>query len=112
MEKLTVEQRRMVIDYYTTKLVEEWPAALTGQQIENRMYEAALLMEARLNRFINKYTFNNLIEFMLDQQTFDRDPAGWLNENGGWEDTAPRRYYWKQYMDDMISALINDIAGV
>lgn len=111
MEKLTVEQRRMVIEYYAQKLVEEWPAVLTGIQVESRMYEAALLMEARLNRFVNKVTFNNLIELMLDYQTFDRDPAGWLEENG-WEDTAPRQYHWKQYMNDMISALINDVAGM
>ena len=109
--KLTVAQRRMVIEYYATKLVEEWPAVLTGIQVEKRVYEAALAMEWRLNKFVNKITFNNLIEFMLDQQTFDRDPDGWLNENG-YEATEFTRENWKHYHNDMISALINDIAGI
>lgn len=111
MEKLTVEQRRMVIDYYATKLVEEWPAVLTGEEIEKRLYEAALKLEWRLNKFVNKTTFNELIEYMLDQQSFDRDPDGWLNENG-YEATEQTREYWRTHLTDMISTRINDIAGV
>lgn len=111
--KLTVEQRRMVIDYYATKLVEEWPAVMTGIEVENRLYEAALMMEHRINKFINKDSFNNLIEFMLDQQTFDRDPDGWLYENGHGDNVKPSVVEdWKHYLDDMVSALINDIAGI
>ena len=109
--KLTVEQRRMVIEYFAQKLVEEWPAVLTGEQIEKRLYEAALKMELRLNKFVNKSTFNNLIELMLDQQTFDRDPESWLYENG-YLNTSETRWYWKNHHEDMISALINDIAGI
>jgi hypothetical protein len=111
LEKLTVEQRRMVIDYYATKLVEEWPAEMNGLEIEQRLEDAHRELAWRTNKAISSELFNNLIEFMLDYQTFDRDPAGWLNEHG-WADTAPRRYYWKQHMNDMIFALINDIAGV
>lgn len=111
MEKLTVEQRRMVIDYYATKLVEEWPAVLTGIEIEKRLYEAALKMEGRINKFINKYTFNELIEAMLDQQSFDRDPQGWLYENGH-EDNAQQVLQTKHRFEDIISDLINQIAGV
>lgn len=111
MEKLTVAQRRMVIDYYATKLVEEWPAVLTGEEIEKRLYEAALQLEWRLNKFVIKPVFNNLIEFMLDQQSFDRDPQGWLHENGH-EDSAKQILATKEYHEDMISSYINDIAGV
>lgn len=111
MEKLTVAQRRMVIDYYATKLVEEWPAVLTGIEIEKRLYEAALKMEARLNKFVNKYTFNALIELMLDQQSFDRDPDGWLNEQG-YDANDAQKWYQKNYFEDMISDRINQIAGV
>lgn len=111
MEKLTVAQRRMVIDYYATKLVEEWPAVLTGEEIEKRLYEAALKMEGRINKFINKYTFNELIEFMLDQQSFDRDPDGWLEENG-WDNSNDTKLRWGYYFVDVVSARINDIAGV
>lgn len=111
MEKLTVAQRRMVIDYYATKLVEEWPAVITGIEIEKRLYEAALKLEWRLNRFVNKSIFNELIEFMLDQQSFDRDPEGWLDEQG-FVPTSEKVFNMKHYFEDIISAKINDIAGV
>jgi hypothetical protein len=111
LEKLTVAQRRMVIDYYATKLVEEWPAVLFGIEIEARLYEAALKLEWRLNRFVNKTIFNQLIEHMLNEQAFDRDPEGWFNENGI-EDTEANKLDWQHYFKDIISAKINDIAGV
>lgn len=111
MEKLTVAQRRMVIDYYATKLVEEWPQVLTGEEIEKRLYEAALKLEWRLNKFVNKSIFNRLIEHMLDQQSFDRDPDGWFNENGI-EDNEANKLDWQHYFEDIISTKINEIAGV
>lgn len=101
----------MVIDYYATKLVEEWPAELTGLEVEKRLYEAALKMEGRINKFINKTEFNVLITYMLDQQSFDRDPYGWMDENGH-PQTVDARWSWKVYFEDIISDRINQIAGV
>jgi hypothetical protein len=82
---LTREQRRMVIEFYATQCAaempsDEMPKAEFYQDLHREEYRLRAMKG--IEKVIPEVYWTDLIEELLEYQSFDRDPAGWLEENG------------------------------
>lgn len=106
---LTVEQRRMVIEYFATKCVEEMPSEdMPKAEFFRDLHSEEWRLEAMkaIERVINEDDWSRLLEELIRYQSFDRDPEGWIYENG-YEDTVQRV---REYLNDEASVQINVVA--
>lgn len=109
--KLTQAQRRIIVEHFAEQCAQDVPAQLTGLELEHHLewwrLKLALAMDGRK---VDEIDWSILTSWVLDFQSFDRDPAGWLNEQG-YDDSVSRREHWHDYLNDEISARINLVAG-
>lgn len=79
---LTVEQRRMVVEYFATKCVEEMPSEdMPKAEFFRDLHseEWRLQTMKAIEKVIPELSWDSLLETLLDYQSFDRDPEGWMD---------------------------------
>ena len=110
--KLTVQQRRMIVEHFAEECAQEMPADVPGLEIEQHIEKYRLLLSLALDaRPVNAGAWATLVGEVLDYQSFDRDPAGYLHEEG-WDGIGQVSMDRSREMfNDDISALINAVAG-
>lgn len=105
---LTVEQRRMVVEYFATKCVEEMPSEDTPKAEFFRDLHSAewrIRTMKAIEKVILEEEWSDLLEDLLDYQSFDRNPEQWMYENG-----AANRARAKYILEDFISLHIDAVA--
>jgi hypothetical protein len=78
---LTVEQRRMVVEYFATKCVEEMPSEdMPKAEFFRDLHseEWRLQTMKAIEKVIPERDWNNLVENLLDYQSFDRNPEEYM----------------------------------
>ena len=101
MEKLTAQQAKMVLEYFARQAAEDYPVAQRHEQDKHMWmtrYQASLAIE----RQITELDWVTLLNATRDLQSFDRDPAGYLNEQGIL-DTETHRDWELIYVTDQVS---------
>jgi hypothetical protein len=106
---LTVEQRRMVVEYFATKCVEEMPSEDMPKAVFFRdlhSEEWRLQTMKAIEKVIPELSWDSLLETLLDYQSFDRDPEGWMHEN----DYVGTVQGMRTTLNDEASDYINQVA--
>jgi hypothetical protein len=106
---LTVEQRRMVVEYFATKCVEEMPSEdMPKAEFFRDLHseEWRLQTMKAIERVIPERNWMLLLEWLLDYQSFDRDPEGWKFDKGYEEPVQGVR----EYLNDEASVAIDRVA--
>ena len=106
---LTVEQRRKIVEYLAGECVLTMPSEdIAKAEFFRDLHseEWRLRTMKAIERVINEDDWSRLLEELIRYQSFDRDPEGWIYENG-YEDTVQRV---REYLDDEVSVQINVVA--
>lgn len=105
--ELTKPQLKQVIEFFAATCAEEMPAEEVDQyeHLRGRRLEASAAGGVALAETL----WDALVFALVDAQQLDRDPGGHLN-NIGVYDTAQNRESWKNYYDDVIGRLIDELA--
>ena len=72
----------MAIEYFGQQTAESIPANPEFRELENHMWRGLLTVSLAINRRIKESDWDALVAAEADLQSFDRDPEGWLNEQG------------------------------
>lgn len=107
--KLTKEQAKMVIEFFSAQAAEDLPVNDTvwtewDKHTWMTCYTASLAIERKLN----EHDWATLLNAQLACQSFDRDPAGYLYERGD-DDTYKTRTTMRWTLQDVLSATIDDV---
>lgn len=108
---LTVEQRRMVVEYYATKCVEEMPSedAPKAEFFRDLHSEEWRLRTMKaIEKVISEDSWIGLLESLASYQIFDRDPQAYMHEQG-YSVNRPS-YEVRDYLNDQASGYINEVA--
>lgn len=105
--KLTKEQAKMVIEYFSQQAAQEAPVMdLDWKGWDSNMwlwnYKASIAIE----RVLNMSDWAALVNAQLDWQTFDRDPYGYLHQHG-WTDSTED--WMRETLQDVLSAQIDTV---
>lgn len=107
---LTVQERRMIVEYYATKCVEEMPSEdMPRAEFFRDLHseEWRLRTMKAIEKVIPERAWSELLEDLLEYQTFDRDPEAYLYEN---YDDALSVESVRGHLNDMASSHINVVA--
>ena len=74
---------------------------------DRHMWMTRMQVSLAIERQINLGSWDSLVNHMIDLQSFDRDPAGWLNENGE-DDTYKTRTTTRWNLQDAVSSAIDN----
>lgn len=102
---LTVEQRRMVVEYFAIKCVEEMPSEdMPKAEFFRDLHSEEWRIQTMkaIEKVIPEADWSDLLEDLLEYQSFDRDPEGYMYQNH----YRPSRYTVEQVRDHL-----NDQAG-
>jgi hypothetical protein len=108
---LTVEQRRMVVEYMATKCVEEMPSEdMPKAEFFRDLHseEWRLQTMKAIEKVIPEDVWEALIESLENYQSFDRNPQAFIYERGFSESTSPANL--REYLNDDASGFINEAA--
>lgn len=108
---LTVEQRRMVVEYYATKCVEDMPSEdMPKADFFRDLHseEWRLQTMKAIEKVIPEFEWTSLVGWLLEYQSFDRDPEGYMHTDGLWGLNTVQSH--RDYLNDQASALINAVA--
>lgn len=106
---LTVEQRRMVVEYFATKCVEEMPSEdmpMAEFYRDLHSEEWRIKTMKAIEKVIPEQDWDSLLEWLLDYQSFDRDPEIWMHERG-YDHPA---HTVREYLNDQASMHIDVVA--
>ena len=101
MEQLTAQQAKMVIEYFAAQAAEDAPIEGADKHMWLTRYQASIAIE----RQIGEWWWDSLVANMSDLQSFDRDPEGWLNEQGH----AGTADGWGDHLQDQVSWAIDNV---
>lgn len=101
--KLTAQQSKMAIEYFAQQAAEDAPLENADTHMWMTRYQASLAIE----RQIGEWWWDSLVANMADLQSFDRDPAGYLYENG-FDDTEAHRSDMDAHLKNQVSWSIDN----
>lgn len=107
---LTVEQRRMVVEYFATKCVEEMPSDdMPMAEFYRGLHseEWRLRTMKAIEKVIPEHYWARLVDDLLAYQTFDRDPLTWMVQEGFMTETEVST---RDYLNDLASVAIDNVA--
>lgn len=111
MEQLTATQAKMVIEYFAGQAAEDAPAVHHGDNeakwdaFHKHMWLTHKQVCIALEREVNAHDWHCVVTNMIDRQSFDRDPEGYLNERGY---TEKDRDYMQGVLEDLVSWAIDE----
>lgn len=106
MKKLTPSQAKMVIEFYSQQAAQETPDTTDWGVWDKHMWMSNHVADLAVERLIAARDWSMLLSAQLDAQTFDRDPAGYLNDRD-YNDTESERVYMQGILEDVVSAAID-----
>jgi hypothetical protein len=112
MEQLTAQQALMVIEYFAGQAAEDAPAVHHGDNetardaFNKHVWLTHKAVCIALEREVNAHDWHGVIVNMIDLQSFDRDPEGYLNERGY---TEKDRDYMHGVLEDLVSWAIDEV---
>jgi hypothetical protein len=101
---LTKTQALMVIEHFAAQAAEDAPIVGADKHMWLTRYQASIAIE----RQIGEWWWDSLVANMSDLQSFDRDPAGFLHEQG-WEDSLAQRDNARQHIERQVSWSIDNV---
>jgi len=105
--KLTKEQAKMVIEYFSQQAAQDAPVKdLDWKEWDKHMWMTNYQTSLAIERVINEHDWAALVNAALDYQSFDRDAAGYLHERGE-DDTEYMNNYYHEVLEDALSAHID-----
>jgi hypothetical protein len=105
--KLTKEQAKMVIEFFSQQAAEDLPVRDSNWKAWDRhMWMTCYTVSLAIERKINEHDWATLLNAALDWQSFDRDPAGYLYERGE-DDNEHTNNYYHEVLQDVLSASID-----
>jgi hypothetical protein len=78
---LTTKEALMVIEYFAQQAAEDMPDG-TATDFERHMWQSLLTVSLAVGRRITEQDWDTLVSAQMELQSFDRDPAGYLHEEG------------------------------
>lgn len=106
---LTVEQRRMVVEYFATKCVEEMPSEdMPKADFFRDLHseEWRLQTMKAIEKVIAEQDWNRATAVLFHYQSFDRNPEQWMHEN----DYEASVQEMREYLNDEASVAIDRVA--
>lgn len=106
---LTVEQRRKIVEYLAGECVLTMPSEdIAKAEFFRDLHseEWRIRTMKAIEKVIPELTWDLLLEELLDYQTFDRDPEGYIYQYA-YDDTVERV---REYLNDEISVRIDNVA--
>lgn len=107
LEKLTVAQAKMVIEYFSTQAAEDAPHHEDTAALDKHIWMTCYEVSLKIERKINEHDWAVLILDSMDWQSFERDPAAYLFERGD-EDNEHTNNYYHEVLKDVLSASIDN----
>ena len=104
MEQLTTQQAKMVIEYFAAQAAEDAPIEGADKHMWLTRYQCSVAIE----RQIGEWWWDSLVANMADLQSFDRDPAGYLHEQG-YEDNIAEQDNMRQHIERQVSWSIDNV---
>lgn len=80
MEKLTAQQAKMVIEYFSAQAAEDLPEELDAVEHETHLWMTRFQVSLAVERQVGEWWWESLVECQRNLQSFDRDPEGWVHE--------------------------------
>jgi hypothetical protein len=107
--KLTKEQSKMVLEYFSAQAAQDAPLLSTSYWVEwdKHMWMTNYQTSLAIERRINEHDWATLVNAALDYQSFDRDPDAYLYERG-YEVNADQKWYMKGLLQDVLSSCIDN----
>lgn len=108
---LTVQQRRMIVEFYATKCVEEMPSEeMPRSEFFRDLHseEWRLKTVKAIEKVIPEHSWKGLVESLENYQSFDRNPQAFIYERGFSESTSPENL--REYLNDDASGYINEVS--
>lgn len=107
--KLTKEQSKMVIEYFSAKAAEEAPATdTTWENWDKHMWVTCFDISLKLERMVNIKDWAALLNAQLTLQTFDRSPESYLFDRGDADNARNRQLAWDE-LRDVVSMWIDTV---
>lgn len=107
--KLTKEQAKMVIEFFSQKAAEEAPVKDTvWTEWDKHMWMTNYQTSLAIERRIHESDWAQLINAQLDAQTYDRDPDAYLHERG-YDANDAQKWYMHGVVQDVLSASIDGV---
>ena len=112
METLTATQAKMVSEYFGAQAAEDSPFVEHDSRpdmwTESYKHEwmTRLQLNLKLEREVTEHDWYAAVVNMIDAQSFDRDPAGYLNERGYTEKDTD---YMHGVLEDLVSWAIDQV---
>ncbi len=98
----------MVIEYFGTQAAEDAPMTTTSwTQWDKHLWMTNHKVDLAIERQVNDRDWYTVVNTMLDLQSFDRDPAGYLHERGD-DDTEANRGEYDDRLKDLVSWAIDN----
>lgn len=111
-QNLTREQRRMIVERMATECVQEMPSEdMPRAEFFRDLHseEWRIKTMKAIEKVIPEADWTELLETLLDSQSFDRDPEAWLYERGN--ETSPVVILaWRDHFTNHISHNIDQVA--
>lgn len=102
--KLTEQQAKMVIEYFSQQAAEEAPEDDHYSHLWKTRYQASIALDRR----IGAWRWESLVESQIDLQSFDRDPDGYLTEQG-YEPNEAERHNMGEHLKTQVSWSIDNV---
>ena len=106
MEKLTAQQAKMVLEYFAQQAAEDYPDTTLPEQ-DKHMWMTRYQCSLAIERQINEAYWETLVVTVGAYESFDRDPDGYLHQNG-YKVTAEEREYTKDHLQYDVSFAIDN----
>ena len=106
MEQLTATQAKQVIEYFGAQAAEDAPVVVFGgnesqyDTFNKHLWLTRHAVCIAIEREVTAHDWYAAVVNMIDAQSFDRDPAGYLNERGY---TDKDRDYMQGVLEDLVS---------
>lgn len=109
MEKLTAQQAKMVIEYFSAQAAEDYPGHedRTFDEMEKHLWMTRYQCSLAVERNIGEWWWEALVECQMDLQSFDRDPDAWLDGEGR-DSNAESKGYWREHLKRQVSWSIDN----
>jgi hypothetical protein len=105
MEKLTAQQAKMVLEYFARQAAEDAPQLPLAY--DRHMWMTRFQASLAIERQLQEYDWDELVTVMIAYESFERDPDGYLHQNG-YKVTAAERDYQKGTLQDEVSFAIDN----
>lgn len=98
----------MVIEYFSAQAAEDYPGHdATFADIEKHLWMTRFQVSLAVERQVGEWWWTSLINTQMELQSFDRDPAGYMYEQGQ-DDIYKTRTTMRWHLQNQVSWSIDN----